>query len=375
MTLSLLTAVIPIEKKRFFREAGSRYLTSIMAFLILRFLVASCWLAATCYSAPGYLTARPRSIKRVSHEADYISSCRLGLGEESHQITKGSGSYWSYQTYKSAPFNPPELQITTNGKPLAAGLLFLTPGNFGPTIATKDVAPMIMTDDGQLVWEGPITDVTVTNLKVSSFEGQPVLTYWVGPVITQPNFGHGYGNIIFRDTSYNIILTVCPKLGLLTADNTSYPCEADVHESLITSRGTLLFTAHNVTSTDLSSIGGSRNGWVYDSLIYDIQPRTGEILFRWSSLEHVSVSATKLPLSTGGQNQSVPLNYFMVNSVVDVGNTYLISGRHTSTVYLVNNQGDTLWSLEGETGGDFGPLPEDGHFVRSLPLSISLSGS
>lgn len=250
----------------------------------------------------------------------------------------------------------------------------MTPGNFGPTLATKDVAPMIMTDSGQLIWEGPITDVTVTNLQVSLFEDQPVLTYWVGPVTAQPNFGHGYGNITFRDTSYNEILTVCPKLGLLTADNTSYPCEADVHESLITSRGTLLFTAHNVTRADLSSIGGPKNGWVYDSLVYDVQPRTGEILFRWSSLAHVPVSATNLPLSTGGQSQSVPLNYFMVSSVVDVGDTYLINGRHSSTVYLVSNQGEILWSLEGNNGGDFGPLPPDGQFVRELPYPFSLDG-
>ncbi len=249
----------------------------------------------------------------------------------------------------------------------------MTPGNVEPTLATKDVAPIIMTDGKELVWEGPVTNIIVANLQVSLFEGQPVLTYWVGPVTSQPNVDHNYGNITFRDTSYNEILIVCPKLGLLTADHTSYSCEADVHESLITSRGTLLFVAHNVTRADLSPIGNPKDGWVYDSLVYDIQPRTGEILFRWSSLAHVPVSATKLPLSTGGQNQSVPLNYFMVNFVVDVGDTYLINDRHTCTVYLVNNIGDILWSLGRETGGDFGLLPPDGHFVSKLALIIFLS--
>ena len=341
-----------------------------MIFPINPFLVNLYLLADTCYGAPGHLTSEPRSIRSTSHEVYQNSSCRLGPGKESHQVVNGSGSYWPYQTYKSAAFNPPELQITTNGKPLAPGLLFMTPGNFGPTVATKDVAPMIMTDRGQLVWKGPTTDVTVTSLQVSSFEGQPILTYWVGPVTMLPNFGHGYGNITFLDTSYNEILVVCPKFGLLTADNTSYPCEADVHESLITSRGTLLITVHNVTKADLSSIGGPKDGWVYDSLVYDIQPRTGEVLFRWSSLEHVPVSATKMPLSTGGRNQSVPLNYFMVNSAADVGDTYLISGRHASTVYLVDKQGDILWSLDGETGGDFGPLPPNAQFVSKRPLCI-----
>ena len=343
-----------------------------MIFDVLRFLATLCWLANTCYSEPARLASKPRFVKRSGYEADQNLSCYLGPGEESHQVVNGSGTYWPYQTYKSAPFNPPELEIISSGEPLAPGFLFMTPGNVGPELATKDVAPIIMTDRGQLIWEGPITNVTVTNLQVSLFEGQPVLNYWIGPVTAQPNVGHGYGKIIFCDTSYNNILTVCPKLGLLTADNTSYPCEADVHESLITSRGTFLFIAHNVTTADLSFIGGPMNGWVYDSLVFDIQPRTGEILFRWSSLSHVPVNATELPLSTGGQNQSMPLNYFMMNSVVDVGDKYLISGRHTSTVYLVDKQGNILWSLEGRTGGDFGPLPPDGQFVRKLAVSTCL---
>ena len=344
-----------------------------MIFPILRLVIVLCWLVDTCYSAPGSLVSKPRYTRCISYETNRNVSCCLGSGEESHQVVNGSGSYWPYQTFKSAPFNPPELQITTNVEPLASGLLFMTPGNIGRTLATKAVAPMIMTDGGQLVWEGPTTNLTVTNLHVSSFEGQPVLIYWVGSVTAQPNVGHGYGNISILDTSYNNILTVCPKLGLLSADNISYPCEADVHESLITSQGTLLFLTHNVTEADLSSVGGPKNGWVYDSLVYDIQPRTGEILFRWSSLEHVPVSATKMPLSTGGQNQSMPLNYFMVTSAADVGDTYLINGRHTSTLYLVNNQGDILWSLDGETGGDFGPLPPDGRFVSNFTLLTFLS--
>lgn len=53
----------------------------------------------------------------------------------------------------------------------------MTPGNVEPTLATKDVAPIIMTDGKELVWEGPVTNIIVANLQVSLFEGQPVLTY------------------------------------------------------------------------------------------------------------------------------------------------------------------------------------------------------
>jgi hypothetical protein len=287
-------------------------------------------------------------------------------------VVNGSGSYWPYQTYNSSPSNPPELEITTNGQKLAPGLLFMTPGNFGGTLAAKDVAPMIMTDSGQLVWEGPKTNTTViTNLHVSTFENHPILSYWNGTISTGANVGHGYGSITFLDTSYNEILNICPKLGLVTFDNATHPCEADIHESHVTSRGTILFVASNVTQADLSSIGGPENGWVYDFLVYDMEPRTGEILFIWSAVEHIPINTTKVPLATGGQNQSVPLNYFLINSVVDVGDTFLISARHTSTIYLVdNNKGDVIWSINGETGGDFGPLPPNAQFVR-YPVSYS----
>lgn len=211
------------------------------------------------------------------------------------------------------------------------------------------------------------TDLTVTNLHVSTFQKQTILSYWNGFVTSGANFGHGYGNITFLDTSYSETLTICPKLGLQTPDNVTYPCEADVHESHITSHGGLLFTAHHVTQTDRSSIGGPKNGWVYDCLIYEINPVTGEILFQWSALEHIPVNRTLMPLATGGQNRSIPLNYILINSVVDFGDTYLINGRHISTVYLVDKKnGNVLWSLNGETGGDFGPLSPDAKFVSHL---------
>jgi hypothetical protein len=344
-----------------------------MSFQVIELLLVCCLTARSALGHSSLSDHTPVSLT-TRFSSRYIASqnvsCKLGPGKNSAQVVNGSDSYWPYQTYKSSPFNPPKLEITTNGQPLAPGLLFMTPGNLGATLATKDVAPMIMTEGGQLVWEGPVTNFTVANLHVSTFENQTILTYWNGFISSGINTGHGYGNITFLDNSYGEILTVCPKLGLQTADNTTYPCEADVHESHITNRGTLLFTAHNVTQTDLSSMDGPENGWVYDCLVYEIEPRTGKILFRWSALEHIPVNTTLMSLATGGQSKAVPLNYIHVNSVVDVGDTYLISGRHTSTVYLVDKTtGDVLWSLNGKTGGDFGPLPPDGQFVSNL-LSI-----
>ena len=298
---------------------------------------------------------------RSSAEFNRNTSCRLGPGKEHHQVVNGSGDIWPYQMYKSAPFNPPELKITTNGQPLAPGLLFITPSDGSAVKATKSPGPLIMTDAGQLVWSGPILDAN--NFRVTSFEGSAILTYWSGSSSSALNMGHGYGNVTFLDATYNEILVVCPKFGLSTPDNTTYPCEADVHESFVTDRNTLLVTAYNVTTTDLSSIGGPVEGWVFDSLFFELDPRNGDILFRWSALEHVSVSDTQFERGDSGLNQSIPFDFFHINSVVNVGNQFLVNSRHFWTTYLTTAEGDIIWTLQGDTGGDFGVLPDNGHFV------------
>lgn len=310
----------------------------------------------------------PAAVIRSSAESNGNSTCRPGSGKEHHQVVNASGEIWPYQMYKSAPFNPPELKITTNGQPLAPGLLFITPSDSSTVEATKSAGPLIMTDAGQLVWNGPLMDTN--NFRVASFEGGAILTYWSGSTTSAANIGHGYGNVTFLDDTYNEILNVCPQFGLLTPDNTIYPCEADLHESFVTDRDTLLVTAYNVTTTDLSSIGGPVKGWVYDCLFFELDPRNGDILFRWSALEHVSVSDTRLDLADhGGLNQSIPFDFFHINSVVNIGNQFLVNSRHFWTTYLTTAEGDIIWTLQGDTGGDYGALPTNGHFVSK---SVSL---
>ena len=304
----------------------------------------------------------PAAATRSSTEPHGKLACRPGPGKESHQVVNGPSEIWPYQVYKSAPFHPPELKITTNGQPLAPGLLFVAPSDTSSVQATRNTGPLIMTDTGQLVWNGP--SIEANNFRVASYEGRSILTYWSGSSTTAANIGHGYGKVTFLDATYKEILNVCPHFGLLTPDNATYPCEADLHESFVTDRNTLLVTAYNVTATDLSSIGGPVNGWVYDCLFFELDPRNGDILFRWSALEHVSVNDTKLDLAHhGGFNQSTPFDFFHINSVVNIGNQFLVNSRHFWATYLITAGGDIVWTLQGDTGGDFGVLPANGHFV------------
>ncbi len=206
---------------------------------------------------------------------------------------------------------------------------------------------------------------TITdNLRVVSYEGKPSLTYWSGISSSGANVGHGYGSVTFLDENYKEILNVCPQLGLLTPDNVIYTCQGDFHESFVTDRNTLLVTAYNVTQTDLSPIGGPSDGWILDCLFFELDPKTSDVLFRWSALEHIPVTETKLNLTgRGGFNQSKPFDWFHINSVVNIGDKFLMSSRHLWTVYLITAKGEVEWTLQGDTGGDFGLIPANGHFV------------
>ena len=327
-------------------------LATAVAFILMNTRLVEC----------GHSTTTGASTPTVSPS----TSCALGAGFQSYQtVNDTSTETWPYQVFKSSPFQPPSLDITRNGQPLAPGLLIFSPWQIPGDDAAKESAPLIMTDDGQLVWNGE-NNITF-NLRVATYQNASILTFWTGLINPDPFFGFGYGNVTFLDTSYNKILTVCPQLGLVTPDGVKHQCEADLHESFVTDRGTLLVTAYNITQADLSSIGGPTNGWIGNSLFYELDPKDGKILFQWSAIDHVPINETKNPLAGRGLNQSAPFDYFHINSVVNIGTDgYLIGSRHFWTTYLLNATGDIEWVLQGDTGGDFGALPENGKFVSLL---------
>lgn len=80
---------------------------------------------------------------------------------------------------------------------------------------------------------------------------------------------------------------------------------------------------------------------------------SGEVLFEWASLDHVSPDETALPLPLGqagiGHNSSTAWDYFHINSITkgDDGH-YLLSARHASTIYKINGtDGSIIWRLGG----------------------------
>ncbi|EAW12970.1 arylsulfotransferase family protein [Aspergillus clavatus NRRL 1] len=260
-----------------------------------------------------------------------------------------AASVWPLQTFRSTPITAPYMNVTKNGK-TEPGYLFISPYD----LLQKTGHPMIYADDGELVWHGPLMNVSA--FQPQMLDGEPVLAYWDGYLFT----GFGFGGITILNSSYQeihrVTLSGDDEKYVTIDDSRTYESYLDVHESQITDQGTILVTAVNVTQMDLSSIGGPKDGWVQDSLFYEIDIKTNKVLFRWSTVEHVSevpLSNAVFALGDTGHSKDNPYKYPHLNSVAKYGDSYLISSRLMCSIFLIDKNGNVTWTLHGQTGGDF----------------------
>jgi hypothetical protein len=210
----------------------------------------------------------------------------------------------------------------------------------------SDPSGVVIADDrGRIVWYHQVpAGLEATDFRTQTLNGKPVLTWWQGKVSKS---GIGRGEDVVYDGSYRPLAVLHAAHGL----------DADLHEFQLTSRGTAYITAYRVVPADLRSVGGPQSGWVYDSVVQELDVATGKVVFEWHSLGHVplgdSLQAHQKPAKTA--SKKVPLDYFHVNSVADGPNgTILISARNTSTIYLLARDGHVIWRLGGKRS-QFGP--------------------
>jgi hypothetical protein len=209
--------------------------------------------------------------------------------------------------------------------------------------------PTIYSDDGQLVWQGAGGNYSA--LQPQMLDGEPVMAYWSG----FSGKGFGFGHISILNSSYDEIHHVtlsCQEENFLTVyDPMTFDSCIDIHESQITENGTILVTAVNVTQADLSSLGGAKDGWIQDGLIYEIDIATNEILFRWSAHDHIGqvpLADVRAPLEgSGGSgvNSTYPYGYSHLNSIYKYGDDYLVSSRFMCSIFLIAQNGTVIWHL------------------------------
>jgi hypothetical protein len=190
---------------------------------------------------------------------------------------------------------------------------------------------MIVDDDGNVVWFKPLDTRGVTDFRVQRYHGQPVLTWWRGRA--PPHARDGY--YVIYDSSYRKVADVQAGNGLV----------GDIHEFRITPRDTAFITVYHRRPADLSSVGGPKNGRIYDGIVQEVDISARRVLFEWHSFPQVGLkeSYAKVP-HTGA------FDYFHINSIdVEPNGNFLVSARNTHALYEIDRKTRKIvWRLGGK---------------------------
>ena len=245
------------------------------------------------------------------------------------------------------------------------------PANFGgsyifetPRGGTLPAGPMIVNGSGQVIWFDPLPgNVAATDFRTQTHEGQPVLTWWQGGINPQtgaPSAGH----FVIMNSHYQIIKTFTVGNGYAS----------DEHDFIIPPSGnTAWVVAAQEIGSNLTSLGGPKNGAVVDEIAQELDLATGNVLFEWHSLDHVPVTDSYF-----GYSPSAAYDYFHMNSIDPLSTgTIVISSRHTHAVYAVTQTtGHLVWELGGkhssftmEPGANFA-LQHDARIQTPTTISI-----
>ncbi len=237
------------------------------------------------------------------------------------------------QHYRSAPtLTPSSVRVIT---PARAGA---TPGYFflAPYQGAGTAGPMIVDQAGSLIWFHPLpAGEAATNLSPQSYDGQTVLTWWQGRIL---KLGFGQGEDEIYNTSYKPIARVLAGNGY----------RADLHQFTLTPQGTAWLDAFDPVELNLTSMGGSAHAVVNDSIVQEIDVKTGLVMWEWHALGHIPLrdSYSAMPHTT------VNWDYVHVNSIDPGPDGLLLSARNTWTIYDVNlHTGAFIWRIGGKYPG------------------------
>jgi len=253
---------------------------------------------------------------QIAHDWGLIGYGQLAL------VSAGSSGL---QHFASRPdLQPPAITVTENHALASDGDIFVAP-QFGPT----QNGPMILDPQGNLVWflPHPVSQNTlVSDFRVQNLYGQPVLTWWQG----NTNAGHGRGEGVIVNQHYQQIAAVKAGNGL----------DMGLHEFLITPQGDVYIVASS--PVHLPGVGKP----AIDSVVQEIDIKTGLVLFAWHALDHIPLSASYVTTQSPGHI----FDPYHINSVsVDRDGNPIVSMRNTAAIYKINRQtGQIMWTLGGK---------------------------
>jgi hypothetical protein len=278
------------------------------------------------------VTVSARVSQGTTHTSTVHTSFSIGfmVPSSQDQFPTHPGNTTEVQHYLSAPaIAPSSVRITT---PAAAGA---TPGDFflAPYQGAGTPGNMIVDPAGNLVWFHPLPpNDSSTNFRVQQYQGKPVLTWWQGRIL---KLGFGQGEDEIYDTSYRPVARVRAGNGL----------SADLHEFLLSSQGTAWIDCFDPVTLDLTSMGGLAKEVVNDSVVQEVDVKTGLVMWEWHAMGHVPLRDSYSPIP-----HTTNWDYIHVNSVAPGPNgQVLLSARNTWTVYDVNlHTGGFIWRIGGK---------------------------
>ena len=246
------------------------------------------------------------------------------------EFPNNPGDPRAVQHYASAPaLTPSTVTVTTHAQSGGAtGDLFMAPyqGRGTP-------GPMISEQDGTLVWFHPLAaGEESADFEVQQYEGKPVLTWWQGRIL---KVGFGQGEDVIYDSSYKQIATVRAGNGY----------RADLHQFRLTPQGTAWIDEFDPIRMSTPSLRGA-GGVLTDSVVQEIDVKTGLVMWEWHALGHIPLSDSHNPIPHNGN----PWDYIHLNSF-DPGSSgdLLVSARNSWALYDVDlRTGAFNWQLGGK---------------------------
>ncbi len=273
-----------------------------------------------------------RGGKTVPFAFHFTIALRDPIGHPSSTAMAGKASQL-YSFHSRPDLRPPLVTVDTSAPGQAPGYIFAA-----PYAGVGQQGPMIFDSTGNLIWFQPLAGGTeAANLKVQSYEGKPVLTWWQGYI---PSQGFGQGEEVIADSSYKQIMKFRAGNGL----------PADLHDFRLTAQNTALLTSFDPVYCNLSSIGGPADGAVTDSMFQELDLKTHLVKREWHPLDHVGL--TRSYSSPKPTSKVLPFDFFHLNSVqVRHDGSFLLSARDTSALYVLNSAtGQVTLQIGGKYG-------------------------
>lgn len=237
----------------------------------------------------------------------------------------GSKTFPTLVLHTEPKLHPPAVKATANPDDSSGELLVDAANGIQNGV-------MMLNSAGKLVWFRP-TSTAAANVSVQRYQGHRVLTWWQGRIFA----GYGLnGTDMVVNEHYQTVAKVHAGNG--------YP--TDLHDFQLTPQDTALVTTHTAVKADLTPVGGPAHGTVIDSVVQEVDVKTGQVVWEWHALGHVPITASEM----GKPDGNIPYDFFHVNSIQQLpGGNLLVSARNTWGVYEISRTtGQVLWSLGGK---------------------------